>query len=110
MFDLYLHHGRTTMEGGGTDWNGEEKNDWGFTGPRLSGCIGTHCTYGNMNVWFKDSKAAKEAHKVTGWNFFDDRALEMPTREDCVAARVPHPDGGFIVAFFGDWGLMPTNA
>lgn len=93
--ELYLHHGRKTP--------GEALEDWGPSGPRLVGVIGIHQTYGNAaNVFFVDGAACEAAHKMTGWETWDENALTMRWEEDCVV--VIGADG--VKMFYGDWGLM----
>jgi hypothetical protein len=92
--DLYLHHGRATPD--------QKLDDWGPSGPRLLGVKGIHQTYGNpANVFFESAAACKEAQRLTGWATWDDNALTMAWRDDCV--HVTGPEGE---AFYGDWGLM----
>ena len=93
--ELYLHHGRKTTD--------EAMDDWGHDGPRLHGVKGIHQTYGcPSNVFFLDRSAMIEAKRLTGWEKWDDNALTMRWKDDCVHVR--NPDGS--EAFFGDWGLM----
>jgi hypothetical protein len=91
---LITLHGRKSPD--------DEMPDWGFSGPTLHGIAAVHWTYGTMNVFFTDVAAAKEAHRLTGWTFFDDHALEMAFSDDLLMIK---PEGG-DVAYFGDFELQ----
>lgn len=93
--ELYLKHGRKNLL--------DEMNDWGPEGPRLQGVKGIHQTYGTpANVFFDTPAASQEAQRLTGWHRWEDDALTMVWKEDCIAVK--GPDGDEM--FFGDWGLI----
>lgn len=93
--ELYLKHGRPTAD--------HDMSDWGTEGPRLQDVKGIHQTYGTAaNVFFDTATAMAEAHRLTGWPQWDDKALTMVWEEDCVV--VVGPDGAKVL--HGDWGLM----
>lgn len=105
--DFYMHHGRLNPDGGGSDEEGKEIDDWGFEGPRLKDCIGFHCTYGadgHFNVFFKDANAAETAQRLTGWSKWDDNALTAEYFRDGSLLRIYNRLLG-RVEFFGDWGI-----
>lgn len=95
--ELYLHHGRKTVD--------ESLDDWGPNGPTLKGVKGIHQTYGNgPNVFFKSRNYMILAKALTGWEEWDDNALTMrwaPNNEGLVEVR----DGSNTI-FYGDWGII----
>jgi hypothetical protein len=100
---LYMHHGRLDPDGGATDEDGNEVDDWGFTGPDLPDAIGFHITYGEMRVFFKNAYAKSLAKSLTGWeDGHGDDDLTVPMCENCIcrfnAVRQRRE-------YFGDWGL-----
>lgn len=93
--ELYLKHGRASLD--------KDMSDWGTEGPRLKGVKGIHQTYGApANVFFDTSAAQKEAQRLTCWPAWDDNALTMVWESDCIV--VHGADGQQM--FYGDWGLM----
>jgi hypothetical protein len=103
--DLYMSHGRLNPNGTGSDIYGVEIDDWGFEGPRLHGVIGFHCTYGldgTFAVYFESAEACEAAQALTGWDWWDDRALLLQTEEDCV--RIYNNERKRF-EYFGDWGM-----
>ena len=112
--DFYMYHGRTDPTGppqaivrAGDKVEYVDIDDWGFEGPRLKGVIGFHCTYGtsgHWNLWFKSDRAADEAHWLTGWERWDDRALTARFSSDGSLLRINDP--AYPRAhYFGDWGI-----
>ncbi|RZN30502.1 hypothetical protein [Bradyrhizobium sp. Leo121] len=96
-FDLYLHHGRKSVD--------EDMNDWGSRGPVLKEVIGIHQTYGSpINVYFANRAAMLAAQQLTGWDIWDDRSLTMRWKDDLVEVI----SNGEAV-FFGDWGLIAAH-
>jgi hypothetical protein len=97
MFELYLKHGRESVE--------QDMEDWGFDGPRLTGVIGLHQTYDtNVRIVFENRAAMLRAKEATGWLEWDDNSLELARCEDLVMTYVPHK------RYFGDWGLWLPSA
>lgn len=93
--ELYTSHGRTSPD--------EQLDDWGPSGPRLMGVAGVHQTYDEaVNVHFKTAEAAEEAHRLTGWPWFDDKALSMRRHHEFVLVAPPYD----APMYFGDWGLI----
>lgn len=98
-------HGRLDPKGSGTDYDGNEVDNWGFNGPTLSGVIGFHCTYGfdgHFNIWFESKEAAAAAAALTGWDLFDDCALTVEMEEDCLRTWNRELERH---EYFGDWGI-----
>ena len=119
--DFYMHHGRTDPDGApqslvrykdeSTDQGVRieyiDIDDWGFEGPRLTGVIGFHCTYGvdgNWNLYFEDKRSADEAQHVTGWHRWDECALTARFSEDNSLLRIDDPEYS-VPHYFGDWGI-----
>lgn len=110
--NFYMHHGRTDPDGLpqvlGEDGTPRDVDDWGFEGPRLSGVIGFHSTYGSQghwNLWFDEPTSADIAHALTGWEFWDDCALTVRFSPDdsLVAIR----DAAYNRDhYFADWGII----
>ena len=96
-FELYLTHGRKSID--------QDMEDWGFEGPRLQGVVGTHTAYGNTTIWFATPKDVAAAKALTGWENWDVEALVLPYVEDCVKVR--DVDGSD--AYFGDWGIIAVK-
>jgi hypothetical protein len=91
---LYMHHGRLDPNGGATDEDGNEIDDWGFTGPDLPNVEGMHVTYTKMRLFFVDEAAKAYAKALTGWDDgHGDNDLFVPQQSDC------------LKEFFGDWGI-----
>lgn len=96
MLELYTHHGRTTPD--------ESLNDWGPNGPRLRGVAGFHETYRTTTVvYFESAEACEAARLATGWQEWDENALEMQFADDLLfVPAIPEGEA----RYFGDWGLM----
>jgi hypothetical protein len=97
-FDLYLHHGRKTID--------ESLDDWGPNGPTLHNVIGIHQTYGaGPNVYFTDKPSADKAHALTAWEEWDDNALTMKWQDGLVVVTQES-----TTMLYGDWGLIAPSA
>lgn len=90
----------TTMHGR-RDPN-QDMEDWGFDGPIIDGIIAVHSTYGSKNVFFATNEAAEKAHRVTGWPFFDNNALEMRFQDGMLLLTPADASA----AWYGDWELQ----
>lgn len=105
--DFYMLHGRLSAEGGPTDTDGVEIDDWGFDGPRLAGVNGFHCTYGidgYWNLFFTDPEAADAAAALTGWEKWEDNALTVAFSPDNDLVQIHNPTTD-RAEYFGDWGI-----
>lgn len=113
--DFYMYHGRTDPEGkpqserkeNGTTTYHDVEDDWGFDGPRLTGAIGFHCTYGiggEWNLYFESDSAAFAASKLTGWSMVGDDSLTVRFSENNELVRIKDPASGKF-HYFGDWGI-----
>jgi len=89
-----LLHGRDDPE--------QQMDDWGYNGPVLNKVKYVHSVYGNLMIGFHSAEAAKAAHELTGWTFFDDAVLEIAFFEDLVLCR--NAKGG--AQYYGDWELQ----
>lgn len=109
--DFYMYHGRIAPDAPpqrlDEDGTAHAVDDWGFDGPRLSGVIGFHCTYGtsgHWNLYFESKEATDVAQGITGWERWDEDALTVDFSPDndmvCIRDLTynrPH--------YFGDWGI-----
>jgi len=91
---LTTMHGRLNPE--------QDMEDWGFNGPIIECIIASHSTYGHMNLFFASIEAAQKAHELTGWEWFDDNALEMRFEGDMLLLRPKDAPP----AWYGDWELQ----
>jgi hypothetical protein len=103
--NLYIYHGRLSPNGGATDVEGNEVDDWGFEGPTLKGCVGFHSAYfneGHFTVYFESEEARRVAEAITGWKPWDETGLTVVVNDGCLhlfnAKRQRYE-------YFGDWGL-----
>lgn len=99
---IQLLQGRDTID--------EEMQDHGYAGPCLERVTAVHDTFGaTTNVYFADASAAEAARVLTGWDRWDDNALEMTRVEDCIQVR---PLMGAVVSvpsFYGDWEVQEDD-
>jgi len=103
--NLYIYHGRLAPNGGATDIEGNEVDDWGFEGPTLENCVGFHTTYfneGHFNVYFADEVARKAAQAKTGWKDWDETALTVEMEDGCLRLFNSERQR---TEYFGDWGM-----
>lgn len=101
MLDFLLIHGRHDPD--------EDMQDWGFNGPRLHGVEALHVVYQTSFILhFTDSASADKAHAQTGWEFWDDNALELQFHQDMLKVHPIACDGP--MAYYGDWELQTHKA
>lgn len=102
---LYIYHGRLSPKSGPTDEDGNERDDWGFYGPKLEGVTGFHTTYfdqGHFNVYFENKAARDAAFELTGWELWDDNALTVAIDDGCLKRWNKERRRW---EYFGDWGM-----
>lgn len=98
---LLLIHGRFDPE--------EQMEDWGFSGPDIDGVEALHVTYQQTFVLhFEDAAAAKKAHALTGWPYFDEDALELMFHEDMLKTVCISADGP--ACYYGDYEIQVPKA
>ena len=92
---MILLHGRHDPD--------QRLDDWGFTGPVLRHVQYIHSVYGNLTIGFSSRSAAKAAHRLTGWPFFDDAVLEIRQHDDLIMLTAPE------ASYYGDWELVEDS-
>ena len=97
LLNLYIQHGRRHPT--------EALADWGENGPILPNCIGIHSIYGSTYAYFATAYDAKIASRLTGWDFYEDCALEMEFHDGLLIAKFQDGELGY----FGDWGIEPMK-
>ena len=108
MLKMHLFHGRNAPD--------EEMDDWGFSGPTLTGIESVNWTYGELRLEFATPDAARIAHGLTGWKGFtgpNSTELIVSIVEDMVVTRErfladEEPEG--VEKFYGDWHLTAEGA
>ncbi len=78
-------------------------NDWGFTGPTITDVRYIHSVYGNLTIGFTSRSKADQAHKITGWPYFDDAVLEIHQHDDFIMTSIPDH------RYYGDWELVENS-
>lgn len=76
----------------------ETMEDWGFNGPIIENIVAVHYTYGSPVVYFLSVKDKLIAQEATGWEEWDEDALEMPMHRGMLYLIDDEGE-----AFFGDW-------
>jgi len=95
---MLLLHGRVDPEASPGD-------DWGFDGPTIEGIVYVHAVYRNQEtVGFITQAQAEYAHRQTGWDFFDEKTLEIRYYDDLVVIDPPGQPSS--KKFFGDKELQ----
>jgi len=95
---LRLFHGRADPD--------EDMDDWGFDGPIIRDIVAIHFTYmSDVNVFFASPGACLMAYYATGWERFDDVALNMKFYDGLV--RLEHSDN--TLEYYGDWEIQPEG-
>jgi hypothetical protein len=106
MLELHLFHGRKEPN--------EEMDDWGFSGPTITGIVSMHGTYDELRVRFDTTEDVLAAHQKMGWTgsssgmpptFNRDMELIIPTYEDMVVTWENGEKN-----YYGDWILTVTEA
>lgn len=95
LMRLITLHGRRSPD--------EQMDDWGFDGPSFDGIRAIHVTYSSQyNLHFETTEFAQKCVDVTGWEWFDEDAVQMQFHDDLL--YMPNSS-----EYFGDWELQTVE-